>query len=180
MSWKPAEQQGGQAGLKGCVCFQFSLTKPQKHEKTRWLRNQQNPSCRTSLFSVFVRLTANGVRETLRRSPLFLRIPSSFWPPEVFPSCLCAAAGARPSAAPPRTKCSLEEPSGGRQTEMDGGRGTNPFRDVNKIKEPDMIKHEVHHKGNVNLSSDPFIIKHRERRSAARQRGEFMRPTSSI
>lgn len=49
-----------------------------------------------------------------------------------------------------------------------GARGRNPFRDVNKIKEPDMIKHEVHYKGNVNLSPDPFIIKNR--RSAALRR----------
>lgn len=42
------------------------------------------------------------------------------------------------------------------------GERQNPFRDVNKIKEPDMIKHEVHYKGNVNLSPDPFIIKNSE------------------
>lgn len=33
----------------------------------------------------------------------------------------------------------------------------------------DMIKHEVHHKGNVNLSSDLFIIKQRRRRAATPQ-----------
>jgi len=42
-----------------------------------------------------------------------------------------------------------------------GERARNPFRDVNKIKEPDM-KHEVHYKGNVNLSPAPFIIKNSE------------------
>lgn len=37
-----------------------------------------------------------------------------------------------------------------------GNRGAdrwrNPFRDINKIKEADMIKHEVQDKGNVNLN----------------------------
>lgn len=31
-------------------------------------------------------------------------------------------------------------------------RWRNPFRDINKIKEADMIKHEVQDKGNVNLN----------------------------
>lgn len=57
---------------------------------------------------------------------------------------------------------SLEETFGDRQTEMDGRRARNSFRDVNKIKEPHMIKHEVHYKGNVNLSSDPFIMRNSE------------------
>ncbi len=62
-----------------------------------------------------------------------------------------------------------------------GERGRNPFRDVNKIKEPDMIKHEVHHKGNVNLSPDPFIIKNSEPSlGGGGTPSEFMRPTSSI
>ncbi|KAM3591797.1 uncharacterized protein V6R79_007665 [Siganus canaliculatus] len=35
------------------------------------------------------------------------------------------------------------------QMETDGDDSRNPFADVNKIKEPDMMKHEEHHKGNV-------------------------------
>lgn len=71
---------------------------------------------------------------------------------------------------------------GSGQTDGDGrGERQNPFRDVNKIKEPDMIKHEVHHKGNVNLSPDPFIIKNSEPSlGGGGTPGEFMRPTSSI
>lgn len=90
-----------------------------------------------------------------------------------FPSSLsageAAAADSRPSAAPRRTKQSLEEAFGADRRRWTGERGRNPFRDVNKIKEPDMIKHEVHYKGNVNLSPDPFIIKNSEPSLSGRQ-----------
>ena len=57
------------------------------------------------------------------------------------------------------------------QTDGDGrGARQNPFRDVNKIKEPDMIKHEVHYKGNVNLSQILSLSKTVSRRSAAQRR----------
>lgn len=46
---------------------------------------------------------------------------------------------------------------GRRQTEMDARRAH-----LNKILQADMIKHEVHYKGNVNLKPLPFIIKNTE------------------
>lgn len=89
-----------------------------------------------------------------------------------FPSCFAAAGQSaasrpqvpRPSAPPSEDEALVGVDVGRGATDGDGRaeRTRNPFRDVNKIKEPDMIKHEVHHKGNVNLSPDPFIIKNTE------------------
>lgn len=109
---------------------------------------------------------------------------SSRWSPEILPSCLSAACQQRLDldlqrhlrGQSPRWR----ERWGADRRRWTGESGRNPFRDVNKIKEPDMIKHEVHHKGNVNLSRILSLSKTVSRRSAPRNTGEFMRPTSSI
>lgn len=134
----------------------------------------------TSCVDVFVNLTTKCLCFIFNLFCFSLSRQRSF--PSCTPQRASGASRPRPSPSPRRTKPSLEETSfEGRQTEMDGERGANLFRDVNKIKEPDMIKHEVHYKGNVNLSPDPFIIKNTEPSlGGGGTPGEFMRPTSSI
>ncbi|CAB1429411.1 unnamed protein product [Pleuronectes platessa] len=57
-------------------------------------------------------------------------------------------------------KVVVEETLGG-QTDGDGrGQKQNPFRDVNKIKEPDMIKHEVHYKA-AGLAAADWLLNYR-------------------